>query len=107
MIKIWIGNAYQYREVEPLEKVTLPGYEDYEFYATNAIEPWNSGIINITEARTGEIVGSGRDIEKASASASTQLQKYTKEEINARIEKVLKSHEDEMAENTVATAQKM
>jgi len=101
MIKIWIAMAYQYREVESLGKVTVPGYEEYEFHATNAIEPWNKGIVNITEARTGELVGSGSDIKQATTSALMQLEKYTKDEINARIEKVLKRHEEEMAENAV------
>ena len=101
MIKIWIGSAAQYREVEPLEKITIQGYEDYEFYATDAIEPWNKGIINITEAQTGEIVGSGVDVKQAISLASIQLGKYTRSEINARIETRLAEHKLEMATNGI------
>jgi len=104
MVKIWIATACQYRKVESLEKVTLLGYEEYEFHATNAIEPWNKGVVNITEAKTGEIVGSGADIKQATTSALIQLQKYTKDEINARIEKALEHHEKEMATKVLPLA---
>jgi hypothetical protein len=104
MIKIWVDTACHYREVESLVRVTLPGYEEYQFHATDAIEPWNRGMINITEARTGEIVGSGIDIKQATSSALMQLQKYTKNEINERIENVLTRHKEEMAENALSPA---
>jgi len=103
VIKIWIGLAAQYREVESLGKIMIQGYEDYEFYATAAIEPWNKGLINITEAKTGEIVGTGIDIKQAISAAAIQLGKYTKPEINARIEKRLAEHESEVATNQKGT----
>jgi hypothetical protein len=97
MIKIWIGSLTCYRRIEPLEKVVILGYEEYEFYATGAIEPWNKGIINITEAKTGEIIGSGVDTRQAMGAALLQLGRYTKAEINARIEKRVSQHKSEVA----------
>ena len=92
MIKIWIDSRACYRKIKPLEKVVIPGYEEYEFYATGAIEPWNKGQINMTEAKTGEIVGSGVDTRQAISAALMQLSRYTKTEINARIEKRVSEH---------------
>jgi len=97
MIKIWMTEKPWYREVKPIRKVVIPGYEEYEFYAIHDIT-FKSKVC-ITEARTGEAVGvGGTSAKRAIANAVRSLEKYTKEEINAKIENALRRHQLEMAE---------
>ena len=99
MIRIWLNEKPWYREVKPMRKVVIPGYEEYEFYATRDIV--FKSKVNITEGKTGEVVGrGGNSIKKAIASAVYSLQKYTKDELNAKIERALKRHQLEMAGET-------
>jgi len=96
-INIWIESA-----VEPYvvgwnvcegELVVIPGYEDFQFYLTKAVEPWDEGMFRITEARTGYYVGiAGVDKQQAITAAIMSLEKHGKQEIKDRIDNLVALH---------------
>ncbi len=45
------------RRVRPLQRVVIPGFEQYTFWATRALEPWLRDTIRITEDSTREYIG--------------------------------------------------
>ena len=89
-VRVFLGGVQLETEWEG-EPVTIPGYEEYKFFATPAVENYMKGSVRITEARTGYSVGRGGDnVEDAVAEARKGLEILGKEKINQRIEETIR-----------------